>query len=281
MQYARNFHINILKLAFNTMKKNLVLTLIAFLFSVCSHQATAQTKPPKKTTPPQKQDPQPKKGQSKDVQIFDQSDAKDDYDYFDKKNSNNPKNIIKINPLELLNASFPIYYERVLSPKFSAEIGIGVTAITSSFAGLQSALDTEVGTSFEGLYKGKTGTVLKLGLRYYAGRGDEAAEGAYFALECQMRKYNFDAYRLSANGGISYSAPYQASSVTSTDLFRILFGYQYEGSSNFTWDPYLGIGWRQTTFNGQYQDTNNQVTLGSVSTYKPVFIIGVKMGIAF
>jgi hypothetical protein len=264
------------------MKKNLVLTLLVCLVSVCTHHVTAQTKQPKKTTtPPQKKDPQPKKGQSKDVQVFDQSDAKDDYDYFEKKKSDNPKNIIKINPLEILNASFPIFYERVLSPKFSAEIGIGLTTITPSFAEFQSALLGGNGYAFEGLQKGKTGPLLKIGFRYYAGRGDDAPEGAYFALEYQMKKYNFDAYKLNPGGDRSYSAPYQASSITNTDLLRILFGYQYEGNSNFTWDPYIGLGWRQTTFNGYYQDDASKVVLGSISVYKPVFIIGFKMGVAF
>jgi hypothetical protein len=282
MQKYTFYYINIFKLAFNTMKKNLILTLLTCLISLCTHHAEAQTKQPKKPKDtPKKDAPQPNKGQSKDVQVFDQSDAKDDYDYFQKKKSEQPKNIIKINPLEVLNASFPVFYERVLSPKFSVEIGIGVTTITSNFAEFQTALLGDIGSAYEGFYKGKTGPLLKLGFRYYAGKGDDAPEGAYFALEYQMKKYNFDAYKLNANGDRTYSAPYQASSVTNSELLRILFGYQYEGNSNFTWDPYIGLGWRQTTFNGNYLGDNRQVLLGSVSAYKPVFIIGFKMGVAF
>jgi hypothetical protein len=263
------------------MKKNFFLTLISIFLLVCTH-LSAQTKPskqkPNAPKPAQKDDTQPNKGQSKDVQVFDQND-KDDYDYFVKKNSNNPKNIIKINPLEVLDASFPVFYERVIHPKFSVEIGLGITTVSSTFAEFRGELSNSA--YYDGFFKGKTGPMFKLGFRYYASKGDDAPEGGYFAVEYQIKKFNFDAYKLTPGGSRNYSAPYEATSVTNSDMLRILFGYQSESNSNFTWDPYIGLGWRKTAFNGWYLDDNSVTVLGSVATFKPVFIIGFKMGVAF
>jgi hypothetical protein len=263
------------------MKKNFFLTLIPIFLLVCTH-LSAQTKPskqkPNTPKPAQKDDTQPNKGQSKDVQVFD-ANGKDDYDYFVKKNANNPKNVIKINPLEVLDGSFPVFYERVIHPKFSVEVGLGVTTVSSTFAEFRSALSNSA--FYDGFVKGKTGTMFKIGVRYYASKGDDAPEGSYFAAEYQVKKFNFDAYKMDINGSRISSAPYQATSVTNSDLLRLLFGYQYEGNSNFKWDTFIGLGWRTTTLNGWYLNDNSKAVLGSVSNVKPVFIIGFKLGVAF
>ena len=216
-----------------------------------------------------------KKGESKDVQVF---DAKDDYDYFEKKNNSNPKNVIKINPLEILNGTFPIFYERVVAPKVSVEVGLGVTAVSAFYSALQQELSNN--QDYDGLAKGKTGLMFKIGARYYAGRRDEAPEGPYLGVEYQVKKYVYDAFPYTG-GYRASSGPTQEASSTDTDLLRILFGYQSDNSNNFSWDPYIGIGWRKHTFNGWYLDENSKAILGSVSSSKPVFLIGVKMGLRF
>jgi hypothetical protein len=262
------------------MKKNFLLTLLSFLIFFCT-DLTAQrrgetSKPPKKENEKPKKE-KSKKGESKDVEVFDQGD---DYDYFEKKNSDNPKNVFKINPLEALDGTFPIYFERVLNNKFSLEVGIGLTTTSSWSSSISSELFGS--NDYDGFYKGKTGLMFKFGARYYAGRNDDAPEGTYFALEYQAKNFKFDAYPY-INGSRASSGPYQETNVSNTDLVRILFGYQSEGSSsNFVWDPYIGIGWRKHNFEGWYQEDNKPApTLGSVSEYKPVFLIGFKMGIRF
>jgi hypothetical protein len=262
------------------MKKIFLLTLLFLNFWSVGLNAQRRGDSPKT---PKKENQKPskkesKKGQSKDVQVFDQSDDYDN-DVFDKKNADNPKNIIKINPFEALDGAFPIYYERVLSDKFSVEVGVGLTA-TSAFtneisAGLFDSKD------YDGFYKGKTGLMFKLGARYYAGRGDYAPEGTYFALEYQAKNFKFDAYPF-INGSRTSSGPYQETTVSNTDLVRLLFGYQTDSSSNFVWDYFLGIGWRKHTVNGWYVDENTSVpALGEQSSYKPVLLLGIKMGIRF
>jgi hypothetical protein len=264
------------------MKKNFFLTLLPIFLLVCTH-LTAQTKQPKpKADPPKsakKDDKKPQKGQSEDVQVFDQAKAKDDYDYFEKKKNSNPQNIVKLAPLELIDGTFPIFYERVLSPKFSVEIGVGVTATSESFSTLRAELSGN--TEYDNYYKGSTGSFIRIGAKYYAGRSDDAPEGPYVGAEFQIKKFKFDSYKLDATGYPSSSAPYQATSVTNTDLIRIVFGYQSLTSSDFAWDYYIGLAWRQHTFNGQYKDDNSKVILGDVTSYKPVFVIGAKIGLGF
>jgi hypothetical protein len=264
------------------MKKNFLLTLLPILLLVCTH-LTAQTKQPKNTPnapkPAKKDDKAPQKGQSDDVQIFDQTKAKDDYDYFEKKKSSNPQNIVKIAPLEALDGTFPIFFERVLSNKFSVEVGLGVTTTTESFSIIRAELTGS--TEYENFYKGNTGSFFRIGAKYYASKSDDAPEGPYVGLEFQVKKFKFDAYKLDASGYAIYSAPYQATTVTNTDLIRIVFGYQSLTRSDFAWDYYIGLAWRKHTFNGMYRDDNSKPIIGEIASYKPVFVIGAKIGLGF
>ncbi len=269
----KNFKLN------GIMKKSIFLTLLSFFF-IFGKDLTAQrrgetSKPTKKENEKPKRE-KSKKGESKDVEVFDQGD---DYEYFEKKNSDNPKNVIKINPLDAISGSFPIYFERVLSNKFSVEVGVGLTATSEWNITINQELFEN--SDYEGFHKGKTGLMFKIGARYYAGRGDDAPEGTYFALEYQTKNYKFDAYPI-VNGS-RFQGALVESSVSNTDLIRILFGYQSEGSSsNFVWDPYIGIGWRKHTFNGWYEEENtSNAIFGEKSEYKPIFLIGFKMGIRF
>lgn len=228
-----------------------------------------------------KSQPKPaKKGQSKEVQVFDNGD---DYDYFQKKKSNSPKNAIKINPLEVLDGTFPIYFERVIHPKLSVEIGLGFTSTSPYYVSIRQELSNT--GEYDGFAKSKTGSMFKLGARFYANRNDVAPEGAYFSLEYQVKKFKYDAYPLQGSPSNGYyrasSPPFKEESITNSDVIRVLFGYQYENDSNFSWDPYIGIGWRKRAFNGSYLDDNNKPQFGTKSEAKPVFIVGFKMGILF
>jgi hypothetical protein len=279
------------------MKKNFFVALLPLFLMAFATTISAQTKQPKpksdskpKTSKPTKKDdeedvrndePKPKKGQSSDVQVFDK--AKDDYDYFDKKkgDNSNPKNFIKINPFEALDGTFPIFFERVLTNKFSVEAGLGLTTTSETFAELRGIFGN---SDYNNFVKGNTGNLFKLGFRYYSSKSDDIPEGPYFALEYQVKTYKFDALRYDASGSSTvYSAPYTPSTVTNGD-FRILFGYQALSSGNFSWDYYLGVGWRQHTFNGWYNEdvnSSSKYTLGSSSSARPIFILGVKIGIGF
>ena len=255
------------------MSEKLLFTL--FIALLCSQTAIyAQTKPQKAR---KKENEAPKKevnkGNSKDVQVF---DNKDDYDYFEKKANTNSKNIIKLNPLDLLVTSFPIYYERVLAPKISAEIGLGVTTTAGSITFLEGTLLNNT----DGFYKGKTGLMFKLGMRYYPSKHDDIPEGTYLGLEYQVRQYAYDTYPYK-NGSRTSEGPYQNTTFTQQDLIRFILGYQGIGSGSFTWDPYIGVGWRKLTFDGWYVNDKNVPVLGTTSIFKPTFIIGFKMGLGF
>ena len=257
------------------MSKKLLIPLIIALF--CTQTALyAQTKAPK-TSKKENEAPKKevKKGNSKDVQVF---DNKDDYEYFEKKANTNSKNIIKFNPFDIFLASFPIYYERVLAPKISAEIGLGVTTTTGAFTALEEVIFNNVQT--EGFYKGKTGLMFKLGMRYYPSKHDDTPEGTYLGLEYQVRQYAFDAYPYK-NGARASQGPYQNTTITQQDLIRFILGYQMEGRGSFNWDPYIGIGWRKLTFNGWYENDSNVPVLGQIAILKPTFIIGCKVGLGF
>ena len=233
----------------------------------------AQTKPPKSDKKETKKES--KKGESKNIQVF---DSKDDYDNFNKNKNFNPTNVLKVNPVDFITSTFPLFYERVVAPKVSVEVGLGVTVIRDFYYRLKEGFfgDKEYG----GFVKAKTGLVFKIGARYYLGKYDNAPEGPYCGVEYQFKQYVFDALPYAGGSRATSGLPYQKTTTTENDLIRLLYGYQFHANGTLIIDPYLGIGWRKHTFNGWYED-NKIPILGSHSASKLILIFGVKMGFRF
>jgi hypothetical protein len=214
------------------------------------------------------------KGQSDDVEVVSQET---DTDYFVKKQNKMPKNVFKLDLIEVLDGTFPLFYERVIAPKFSAQLGVGMTSFTPILAELRPIYSGIYDEDYLGYVKAKTGIYLSIGARYYAGRNTFAPEGAYIAVESQFKQYKFEAE--SSNG--SASGDKTETKITNFDMIRILFGFQGEKYNNFTWEPQIGFGWRKHTYDGLIRDDNFNPIRGSVTSVKPVLVFGFKIGVQF
>jgi hypothetical protein len=212
------------------------------------------------------------KGQSDEVEIVTQET---DTDYFVKKKNSLPKNVFKLDLLEVFDGTFPLFYERVIAPKISLQLGVGVTSFKPIFAEFRPIYSGISDDDYLGNdAKDKTGLFLSIGAKYYAGRNTFAPEGAYLAVESQFKQYKFETVNNSGSTKIE-------TKITNFDMFRVLFGFQGEEFNNFTYEPQLGFGWRKHTFDGLIRDDNQNLILGSVSTVKPVFVFGFKIGLRF
>jgi hypothetical protein len=257
--------------------KNLLLIVFLWAISLQTQGLLAQRRGIKQ----EKNDNQKtsKKGESDDVEVV---EATEDADSFGKTD-NSPKNILKISPLDAFDGTFPIYFERVLSNRLTFEVGVGITTSTESFIALRR-ITTSNNDFYDGFHKSQTGAFFKVGMRYYVSKRDDAPEGIYFGIEHQVKVFKFETYPFIEDGSGYYrssTGPFQEAKVSNWDLFRFVIGYQSQRVSNFTWDPFVGIAYQKTSFEGWVKGENGSPVLSNESESKPVFLIGFKMGILF
>ncbi len=147
------------------------------------------------------------------------------------------KNVLKLNPLLFLRGEAPLYYERALSSKISAEVAVGVTFRNYLGGDLMGdvADDFSVGTRI------LARPSFHMGFRYYL-TDDIEPQGAYL------------------QGGFAYldhskDITLRDSSGQFTDLklrdqrvyndVRLYFGYQrLSSTNNWVLDAYGGVGYR-------------------------------------
>jgi hypothetical protein len=248
--------------------KFLFLAIILAIFSVDASAQTKKKKPVKKT----------ETSKSSEVQVFDEGDDKD---FFDSKKNKEIRNTLKINPLAALVGDMPLYYERVLSPKFSVEAGVGLTLKSR----LGSSLATEIGFGGTDLGdnvvtdKSLIGPYYSIALRYFpTSRSNTIPEGLYFSLASRYRKYSFDIHL--DNESLPFDD--KQSKVTQLDLGRITVGYVWM-SDKFTSEIFGGFGVRKVTIDTHFYNAANNYAIEPLSkSYQtPALIVGYRLGFGF
>ncbi|MBS1545953.1 MAG: hypothetical protein JST38_18820 [Bacteroidetes bacterium] len=189
------------------------------------------------------------------------------------------KNVLKLNPLLFLRGEAPLYYERALSPRISAELAVGVTFrnyIGGDLAG-DDADDFSAGTHII------TKPSYHLGFRYYL-------------------TYDLEPQGMYLQGGFAYVDHSKDISVRdSTGAFtdvslrdqrlyndvRLYLGYQrLSGTSNWLIDFYGGIGLRNRSLKKVDEHFDLTEKTWSYSTEEkhdnvPAFFLGIKIGYGF
>jgi len=182
--------------------------------------------------------------------------------------------LLKFGMLEPFSGTFSVYYERVLTDKISAEVGLGLTIddyLNIAINGLDDLFN-------EGPRQPKIGQAFSLGVRYYPGI---VPEEFYVAPEFRFKRYvNTFTYE-DATG-----LPVVENESRSISIGRLSFGYHYLVQDNIFWDFYGGFGIGQEK--GQrYEQFYNDVTeefeyQNIVETgLTPRLHIGIKLGIGF
>jgi len=189
------------------------------------------------------------------------------FDSEQEKNSNNnsEKNIIKISLFEIISGDFPLYYERVLSDKFSLEGSVGITfgdyiggLFLDDFSSIDNSSNSNYGFSFSA------------SLRFYP---IEILEEFYIAPEFKYRKYNWEREYSDMSGISNLYAENRTYAMP-----RINLGYSFFYDNQLIFDYYVGIGMNNITENRYDYETNN---ISESKLRRPRVHIGLKIGYVF
>lgn len=189
------------------------------------------------------------------------------------------KNVFKINPLLFFRGEIPLYYERALSSRLSAELGIGFTYrnyLNLSFAG-DDADDFGAGTLI------RANPSYHLAARYYFKDGLEP-EGAYIQTEFAYLDYAKDIRMKDSTGQLTDNT--LRDDRIFNDL-RLLFGYQgLSGNSNWLFDVYGGLGIRSRAMKIVHEDLNLaegqwNYKVEEKNDVVPAIFLGVRVGYGF
>ncbi|MEO6882469.1 MAG: hypothetical protein ABI199_00440 [Bacteroidia bacterium] len=201
--------------------------------------------------------------------------------YFSNRYIDSTKNAIKINPLLIARGDVPIYYERKIAGRFSAEIAAGITFTDFVYEFETGDVYSTNGTTV----MGKTGYSLEGALRYYIGYKNTAMSGYYISPDVWYRTYNKQVEVEDVSGNLTGNFDPDSRKVLS---YRLLFGNQNSGDNALFFDWYIGVGMAQTTLNkvtygviSTSYGIGNQTTIVSSQKWDPVFSLGVRIGLGF
>ena len=189
------------------------------------------------------------------------------------------KNVFKLNPLLFLRGEIPLYYERALSHRLSAELAVGITNrnfIDLSFNG-EGADDFSAGTHI----------VVKpsfhVGARYYLTE-DIEPQGFYVQGEFAFLDHAKDISEKDSTG--RYTSNTLRDDRAYNDV-RLYAGYQrLATTSNWLFDAYIGMGLRNRSLNTVEERLNiadGRWTYPQETIHDNVaaFFLGVKVGYGF
>jgi hypothetical protein len=194
------------------------------------------------------------------------------------------KNIIKVNPLLFLRGEVPVYYERALSSRLSAELGMGITL--RNYVNLTFAGDHADADDFGAGTKILNSPSAHLGFRYYL-TDDLEPQGNYLQVEFAYLRYGKEITVKDSTG--------QFTGLTNLDerIFndvRLYYGYQkLSSTSNWLFDFYAGIAMRSRHMIIVNEKIDTTVPFPRPVTYEieeiddlvPAFFLGVKIGLGW
>ncbi|PWH81385.1 DUF3575 domain-containing protein [Brumimicrobium oceani] len=185
-----------------------------------------------------------------------------------------PKNLIKLNPFEFVAGDFSIYYERILTEKLTAEVGIGMT--NADLYGLVNYIDLY--SPFNNFVTPKMGFSFTAAIRFYP---IEALEGIYVAPEFKYRKYNWE--RITYDDLYFFDEPYDNEQMVEEDrtytIPRITFGWMILYDNNLSLDWSIGLG-MNTAKENIYNEETMMMEVRKRGT-NPRLNLGLKIAYAF
>ena len=189
------------------------------------------------------------------------------------------KNVFKLNPLAYFRGELPLYYERALSPRLSAEVAVGVT--TRSFIGNDFAGD--VPDDFSAGTRIIAKPSAHVGFRWYL-TDDIEPQGAYLQGEFVYLDHSKDIFKKDSTGHLTDAA--LRDSRVYNDI-RAYAGYQrLSSTSNWLFDVYGGIGLRNRSVARVQERLDLAERQWSYAVLEehdqvPAFFLGIKIGYGF
>ena len=185
-------------------------------------------------------------------------------------------NLVKINPLLILNGDIPVYFERRIKNQLSVEGGVGVTYNDYIYNGFNLA-DTDL---YDENREYKLGYSVVGSVKFYPSRYTKALDEFYFGPEIRFRKYNSQLSEYSSNDVLLGTYPEHRTLID----FKLMIGYIAYASDFVIFDFYGGVGMRSRDVSFAYLDysgTGEEIKYDSYKDMAPVLSAGVKIGFGF
>lgn len=189
------------------------------------------------------------------------------------------KNVVKLNPLLFFRGEVPVYYERVLSYRLSAELGLGFT--------WRNYISLPINGDDADAFSAGTRIVAKpsfhLGFRYYL-QDDLEPQGTYAQVDFAYLNYTKFMDTKDSSG---YFTGNELKDERIFNDLRLLVGYQkLSGTSNWLFDFYGGLGLRARSLikvNENYNTVTDRFTYAveDVKDLVPAVFLGVKVGVGW
>lgn len=190
------------------------------------------------------------------------------------------KNALKLNPLLFMRGEIPLYYERALSNRLSAQIGIGMTWRNYINFNLDANEVDDFGEGTKIIAKPS----YHIAARYYFSDDLEQA-GAYMELEFAHLDYVKD---IAAKDSLRQLTSQKFRDTRTFNDLRLLFGHQsLSATSNWLVDFYGGIGMRSRymeVVTEKFDPVTSQYTYPVNEPEEdivPVLFLGVRVGLGF
>ena len=189
------------------------------------------------------------------------------------------KNVLKFNPLLFLRGEVPIYYERALSHRLSAELAAGVT--TRNYLGGDITGDTP--DDFSAGTRILTRLAAHVGFRWYL-TDDIEPQGTYLQGEFAYIDHSKDISKKDSTGRITDNTLRDQSIYNDV---RLYFGYQrLSSTNNWLFDAYCGVGFRNrsiTQVNERLNLVERDWSYTVEESHDNVLVpfVGVKIGYGF
>ncbi len=189
------------------------------------------------------------------------------------------KNAIKMNPLLFFRGEIPVYFEHALSPRLSAELGVGLTYRNY----ITLPIDGDDADEFSAGTKLRPKPSFHIGARYYL-TDDLEPQGTYLQVEFAYLNFTKDQDTKDSLG------QFTGKTLTDERIFndvRFLFGYQsLSGTNNMLFDFYGGLGMRSRSLHVVKELVNTQTnaftyTEEDKKDVVPTIFLGVKVGLGW
>lgn len=196
------------------------------------------------------------------------------------------KNVLKLNPLLFLRGEIPLYYERALSPRLSAQVGIGMTWRNYINFNLETDEVDDFGEGTDIIAKPS----YHIGARYYFG-DDLEPQGTYIEIEfAHLDYWKNIAKKDTAQANLGQLTDEYVKDRRAYNDLRLLFGFQtLSATSNWLVDMYGGFGIRdrrmiiaEETIDASVPDKPRfSYTTKAVDDIVPVVFLGIRVGLGF
>lgn len=189
------------------------------------------------------------------------------------------KNVLKINPLVFLRGEVPLFYERALSPRISAELGAGITTRNYLGGGFTGDLADDFSAGTRILPR----LAAHLGFRWYL-TDDIEPQGAYIQGGFAYLDHSKDIFLKDSTGHLTDNSLRDRRVYNDIRLYA---GYQrLSATSNWLFDAYCGAGLRNRAITQVHERLDLAGREWSYSVEErhnnvAAFFLGVKVGYGF